>query len=106
MPGNPANGASIYLAKGNCAGCHAIRGEGAIVGPDLSTIGDSRGPAYLLEALLDPGAAVPEGYLLVTVTPNGGQPVTGVRMNEDSFSIQIRDNSGRSYSFWKKDLSW
>ena len=26
-------------------------------------------------------------------------------MNEDSFSIQVRDAGGRSYSFWKKDLA-
>jgi len=39
------------------------------------------------------------------VVPNSGQPVTGVRVNEDSFSIQIRDSAGRSYSFWKKDLA-
>ena len=31
--------------------------------------------------------------------------MTGLRVNEDSFSIQIRDNSGRSYSFWKSDVT-
>ena len=48
---------------------------------------------------------MPEGYLLVTVVPNSGPRVTGMRVNEDSFSIQIRDDAGRSYSFWKKDLA-
>jgi len=28
-----------------------------------------------------------------------------MRVNEDSFSIQIRDDSGRSYSFWKTDVA-
>src|SRR6266849_1798454 len=92
VPGDPAHGAAIYLGKGNCAGCHSIHGEGGVVGPDLTTIGDSRSAAYLRESIVDPGAAVPEGYLLVTVTPNGGEPLTGVRLNEDSFSIQIRNN--------------
>ncbi len=105
VPGDPAHGAAIYLGKGNCAGCHSIHGEGGVVGPDLTTIGDSRSAAYLRESIVDPGAAVPEGYLLVTVTPNGAQPVNGVRLNEDSFSIQLRDDSGRSFSFWKKDLA-
>ena len=31
--------------------------------------------------------------------------MTGVRVNEDSFSIQIRDNAGRYYSFWKEELA-
>jgi cytochrome c oxidase cbb3-type subunit III len=76
-----------------------------VAGPDLSSIGDSRSAAYLRESLLKPDAAVPEGFLLVTVVPNSGQPVTGARVNEDSFSIQIRDSQGRSLSFWKKDLA-
>jgi cytochrome c oxidase cbb3-type subunit 3 len=105
VPGDPARGATIYLGKGNCAGCHSIRGEGAVVGPDLSTIGDSRSAAYLLESIVDPGATVPEGYLLVTVTPKSGQPLSGVRLNEDSFSIQLRDDGGRAFSFWKQDLT-
>jgi cytochrome c oxidase cbb3-type subunit 3 len=105
VPGDAAHGAEIYVGKGNCAGCHSIHGEGGVAGPDLSVIGESRSAAYLRESIVNPGAAVPEGYLLVTVVPNGGQRVSGVRVNEDSFSIQIRDSAGRSYSFWKKDLA-
>jgi len=104
VPGDVAHGAGIYRAKG-CTGCHSVHGEGGVAGPDLSAIGESRSAAYLRESLVNPGAAVPEGYLLVTVTPNGGQSVTGVRVNEDSFSIQLRDSAGRSFSFWKKDLA-
>src|SRR5450432_2204566 len=105
VPGDAAHGAEIYRGKGNCTGCHSVHGEGGVAGPDLSTIGDSRSAAYLRESLVNPGAAVPEGYLLVTVVPNSGPRVTGVRANEDSFSIQILDSAGRSYSFWKKDLA-
>jgi cytochrome c oxidase cbb3-type subunit III len=105
VPGDAAHGAEIFRGKGACAGCHSIRGEGGVAGPDLSVIGESRSAAYLRESVVNPGAAVPEGYLLVTVVPKSGQPVTGVRVNEDSFSIQIRDSAGRSYSFWKTDLS-
>jgi putative heme-binding domain-containing protein len=105
VPGDAAHGAEIFRGKGNCTGCHSVHGEGGVAGPDLSTIGDSRSAAYLRESLVNPGAAVPEGYLLVTVVPNSGQRVTGERVNEDSFSIQIRDSAGRLYSFWKKDLA-
>ena len=40
VPGDPARGAEIYRGKGNCAGCHSIRGEGGVSGPDLA--GDRR----------------------------------------------------------------
>jgi putative heme-binding domain-containing protein len=105
VPGDRVHGAVIYQSKGNCAACHTIRGEGGIIGPDLTSIGDSRSAVYLRQSIVDPGAAVPEGYLLVTVTPKSGGSLTGVQLNEDSFSIQFRDDSGRTRSFWKKDLA-
>ena len=103
VPGDVAHGGEIYRGKG-CAGCHAIHGEGGVEGPDLAAIGDARSAAYLRESIVNPGAAVPEGYMLVTVTPKEGEAVAGVRVNEDSFSIQVRDRSGRSHTFWKKDV--
>ena len=105
VPGDPSHGADIYRAKGNCATCHSIKGEGGISGPDLAGIGGKRSAAYLRESLADPGAAVPEGYLRVTVVTKEGSRITGVRVNEDSFSLQIRDDSGRSYSFWKHEIA-
>lgn len=105
VPGDAAHGSAIYTGKGGCGGCHSIRGEGGVAGPDLSTIGDSRSAAYLRESLVNPGAAVPEDYLLVTVTPKDGSPVTGARLNEDSFSIQIRDSAGRFHSYRKSDVA-
>jgi len=105
VPGEPARGAEVFAGNGKCSSCHAIHGEGGVAGPDLSTIGASRSPAYIRESILNPAAALPDGYLLVTVIPNSGPRVTGIRVNEDSFSIQVRDSAGRSYSFWKKDLT-
>ena len=105
VPGDPAHGAEIYRTKGNCGACHSISGEGGVAGPDLTQIGEARSAAYLRESLVDPQAAVPEGYVRLTVVLNAGRSVTGVRVNEDSFSIQVRDDSGRSYSFWKSDVA-
>jgi putative heme-binding domain-containing protein len=105
VPGEPARGAEIYRGKGNCGGCHSIHGEGGVAGPDLADIGARRSAAYLRESLVDPQAAVPERYLLVNVVTKNGQNVRGVRVNEDSFSIQVRDDTGRSHSFWKTDVA-
>jgi cytochrome c oxidase cbb3-type subunit III len=105
VPGNPAHGAEIYRGKGGCAACHSIQGEGGISAPDLAGIGVRRSAQYLRESVVDPQAAVPDGYLLVTVVAKDGRRVTGVRVNEDSFSIQVRDDSGRSYSFWKNEIA-
>ena len=101
VPGNAARGEEIYRTKGGCTGCHAS----GYTAPEMSGIGSRRSAAYLREALLTPEAAVPDRYLLVTAVSKAGSTVTGVRVNEDSFSIQIRDGKGRVHSFWKAELA-
>jgi hypothetical protein len=58
----------------------------------------------LREALLAPEASVPSGFLQLRVVTRDGVALTGIRINEDAFSIQLRDLSGRLHSFWKDEL--
>jgi hypothetical protein len=55
--------------------------------------------------LIDPGASVPEGFLVVSVVTRDGHRFRGVRLNEDSFTIQLRDASNAFHSFRKLDLA-
>ena len=41
---------------------------------------------------------------MVTVVTRDGQRMTGVRRNEDTFSVQLMDAQERLHSFFKKDL--
>ena len=50
-------------------------------------------------------AAVPEDFLQVRVTTRDGRRLTGVRLNEDAFSIQLRDLSDQVHSFWKNEIA-
>lgn len=104
LPGNALRGEQIYKGKGGCTSCHIVRGEGTGYGPELTTVGASRSPAYLRESLLSPGAAVPEGFLMVHVKTTDGKTISGQRINEDSFTIQIRAASNEFHSFRKADL--
>ena len=101
--GDAGRGGELYRAKG-CAGCHIIRGEGGASGPELTEIGARRSAAYLREALIDPAASAPEGFLVVGVITRAGRNLRGVRVNEDSFTIQLRDDEGRFLSFRKIEL--
>jgi len=105
VPGDPAKGKEYYETTGGCAACHILGGRGAATGPDLTDIGARRSAAYLRESLIDPGAAVPEGFLVVSVVKRDGQTVRGIRANEDSFTIQLRDASNVLHSFRKIDLA-
>jgi hypothetical protein len=58
----------------------------------------------LRAAVLDPETELPEGFLQIRVTANDGRSFTGVRLNEDTFTIQFRDLNGRVHSFLKSDL--
>jgi cytochrome c oxidase cbb3-type subunit 3 len=61
--------------------------------------------AYLRESLINPEAAVPDGFLQVQLVTRTGSRITGVRLNQDTFSIQIRDLSGNFRSFFKTELA-
>jgi len=105
VSGDAASGEKLYTGKGRCASCHTIGGRGGAIGPDLSDIGARRNLAYLRESLINPEAAVPEGFLEVQLAARNGRRITGVRLNEDTFSIQIRDLSGNFRSFFKTELA-
>jgi hypothetical protein len=55
--------------------------------------------------LLDPDAAVPDRFLQVRIVTKDGRHITGVRRAEDTFTIQLTDLIGRTYSFFKQDLA-
>ena len=79
-------------------------GRGAGFGPELTAIGARRSVAFLRQAILKPTSTLPDGFLYVSAVPAAGAAVRGIRVNEDSFSIQLRDAGGRFYSFRKSEL--
>jgi putative heme-binding domain-containing protein len=104
LAGDPKRGEEIYRTKGDCAACHTLSGIGGAFGPDLTGVGASRSPQHLRQSLLDPAADFPRGFAFIRATTRGGRTLTGVRVNEDTFSIQFRDAAGTLHSFWKAEL--
>ena len=103
VPGDTALGKKIYDSSG-CAGCHRIGAQGSIFGPDLNRIGASRPVEYLRESITHPSADIPEAFEGVTVVVRSGQKIQGIRINEDSFSIQLRDQAQKTRMFSKDEL--
>jgi len=104
LPGDAAGGARVYEAVG-CAACHTIRGRGGPLGPDLTDIGARSSPAYIRRSIVDPQAEVPSGFKQVRAVTGEGRRITGVVVNEDTFSIQFRDTGGSLYSYFKEELA-
>lgn len=105
ITGDPDRGRELYEGRGGCAACHVVAGEGGILGPSLDGVGSLRGAAYLRESLLAPGEVVAPEYVVVSAVTSDGREVVGARVNEDSFTVQVRDSSGRFHSFDKRSLS-
>ena len=103
LPGDPSRGERLYSTKG-CAACHIVDGKGEGFGPELTLIGTRRNGAHLKQAILRPATAIPEGFLYVSIVTQSGATFKGIRVNEDSFDIQIKDARGQFHSFAKADL--
>jgi putative heme-binding domain-containing protein len=114
VTGNAERGAAHYERLG-CASCHIVRGQGGRLGPELTSIGRLRGPEHLRQAIVEPGAALPvatlpipsrgyDEFLPVQVVTRDGRTVRGVRLNEDAFTLQLRDTSGAFHSFRKHEV--
>ena len=55
--------------------------------------------------IADPASDVPDPFRLVQLTTKAGKSVRGIRLNEDTYSIQIRDFNGNPQSFWKAEVA-
>ena len=104
LSGNADRGRAIYEGKGGCIGCHIVEGQGGSLGPDLTAVGASRGPSHLRVALLDPGAEILKGQAVIRAVLADGATVRGMKINEDVFTIQLRDAANRFHSLRKLEL--
>jgi len=112
--GDAERGRAVYARLG-CASCHIVDGQGGSFGPELTEIGVQRGAGYLKQAVVGPAEMLPRGlslvpgrgfaeYLPVEIVTRDGRTIRGVRINEDPFTIQLRDTSNQFHSFRKSDV--
>jgi cytochrome c oxidase cbb3-type subunit 3 len=102
--GNPASGRAVFEGKGACLTCHRTEARGRDIGPDLSDIGRTRTAAAIQRSLIDPtGSMSPINRPVRAVMRDGGA-ITGRRLNEDTYTVQIVTDDGRLVSLVKSEL--
>jgi putative heme-binding domain-containing protein len=87
-------GRELFFGKGQCSSCHMLRGEGGFLGPDLTSIGETRTLKRLRESLEEPSARIAEGSGGATVTLKSGGKISGIVKNSNNYSIQLLDAKG------------
>ena len=113
--GDAAHGKQLFFGTGACSTCHMIEGKGGRIGPDLTATGSARAPDYIVESVRQPGRRLAQGiseamkefsqeYETVKVETRDGQKLSGVVLNEDSFTLQMMDTSERLHLFDKSQL--
>ena len=117
VSGDPVNGKKIFSESAGCADCHMVNGSGGLLGPDVSRVGASRSVSYLIDSIRQPDKQLSSGMLdpnnhyglplvydTVTVVTPGGERITGVARNEDTFSVQLLATDQSLQFFLKKDV--
>lgn len=103
--GDPERGKSLFESH-DCFTCHRVGDKGSYVALNLSDIGLLHPPSYIERALLDPDsslAGTPESGQLRIVTKQG-RVITGRRLNDDTYTIQLMDDRQNLVSLDRSDL--
>jgi cytochrome c oxidase cbb3-type subunit III len=96
----------LRVFREHCAGCHRAQGvEGGLTGPALEGVESRRSLADLRQSILQPDAVVSNEYWSVDIQAVQGERLRGVRLNEDTSSIQIREPNGRLRSILRPEIA-
>jgi putative heme-binding domain-containing protein len=102
--GNVARGRAVFEGKGACTKCHRVGRLGSHVAPNLSDIGSVRSAGSLQRSLVEPTSQMMPINRPVRLVTKDGTVITGRRLNEDTYSIQVMDDRERLHSLRKDDL--
>ncbi len=83
------NGRKMF-SVGQCYACHRIKGDGGIVGPDLTAAGNRYSLEDLIATLVDPSKEVSDQYQATNFRLMNGKVVTGrvVNLNKENYMVQ------------------
>ncbi|MFN7939808.1 MAG: PVC-type heme-binding CxxCH protein [Bryobacteraceae bacterium] len=99
--GDAAMGAKVFERV--CSKCHAFRGKGHEVGPDLSTLSHQPKPV-LLEDILHPSRSISQGYESYVVETESSGTLDGVMGPQTATTITLRQEEGKQIVIPRRDI--
>lgn len=95
LPGDAQSGKKVFVK--NCSACHRVGSTGNAIGPELTTIGKKFDKISLLDAIINPSAAIVFGYEPWLINTKDGESVFGFLISENKQSIVIKDVAGEKH---------
>ncbi len=102
--GDARRGENLFWNQYRCGRCHMVAGRGGRLGPDLTHVGAARSKSFLIREVRSPSDYISKGFEPVSVVTESGETVSGVRKNEDAFSLQMLDVSENLRNFLREEV--
>lgn len=88
---NFEDGKSMFAAS-LCIQCHMMKGEGGIIGPDLTQVGTRFTYKDMLESIIEPSKSISDQYGSTIFYLKEGGSIVGRLINQDKLSYTIAQN--------------
>jgi putative heme-binding domain-containing protein len=103
--GDPARGEEIFRrADISCMRCHSVCKAGGDVGPELSAVGSTSPPDYVVRSILNPSAQIKEEFLTRVILTNGGIQYVGIVKDRKNGQVTLRDAAGKTIVIAADDI--
>jgi putative heme-binding domain-containing protein len=94
--GNFKRGAALYNRPAlACVSCHAIKGKGGQLGPELGGLATHMVTEGILESLLKPSRQIKQGYESVVITLKNKEVRVGTLHRKTPSEVLLRDAAGK-----------
>ncbi len=103
LTGNVSSGKAIFINR--CSTCHRHGETGNNIGPELTTIGKKFDKIALLDAIVNPSAAIVFGYEPWLINTKDGESVFGFLISENKISVVLKDIAGNKHVILKNKIS-
>ncbi|HET9277039.1 MAG TPA: c-type cytochrome, partial [Flavitalea sp.] len=103
LPADMKKGGAVFMT--NCSNCHKLGNQGKAIGPDLTGIAKKFNKSELLDAIINPSAAIVFGYEPWIVNTQDGQSLYGFLISDNKQTIVIKDILGQNHIIQKINIS-
>jgi putative heme-binding domain-containing protein len=101
LKGQAAHGAELFAQ--HCSSCHALKGVGHAVGPDLEGL-RGKEAAYWLQNILDPNAVVEPRFVNYEASTRDGRTLSGIIKNETATTLTLIAGNGVSETVLRSQI--